>query len=323
MGSISSIVSDLQFARTVLLKSIEGLSKRELTELPIYEKWTIKDVLAHLIGWDQRVIETLPLLLQNRAGEIPSVEVEEHNRASVQAWRDKPLAEVRARLESVHQQILSMISSLDHIEIDMRRERNGRFVTIRSYVIDIMTEHERRHAAEIEQWRSQLEQAIDPGAIKAELAQNRTKFLALLEGLSEAAVLDKTAFGAWSIKDLVGHVVAWEQRILDAAYHIYDPSLPEVPPLDERDDTDTWNEILAAERAACSWAEVWRDLHQTRQATDKFIARLKPGDWRLRGPYPWPADQGTLAELLVNIAEHDADHWPDLEKWRASSHNSG
>jgi hypothetical protein len=159
VSSIPAIISYLEFGRSQLLKSIEGLSPRELTQISIYDDWTIKDVLAHVIGWDQRVLETLPLILQNRASEVAGVEVEAHNRRSVEAWRDKPVAEVLATIKSTHQQIVDIISSIDHVEIDMRRERNDRTITIRSYVIEVMVEHERQHAVEIEQWRTGL--AVD------------------------------------------------------------------------------------------------------------------------------------------------------------------
>ena len=64
MANIETIISDLEYGRAQLFKSIEGLSQRELTELPIYEGWTIKDVLAHIVGWDQRTLKTLPLMVE-------------------------------------------------------------------------------------------------------------------------------------------------------------------------------------------------------------------------------------------------------------------
>jgi uncharacterized damage-inducible protein DinB len=315
LSNIATIVSDLKFGRAQLLQAIEGLSRRELTEIPIYEGWTIKDVLAHVMGWDQRVLTTLPLMVQNRASEVLSVEVDAYNQQSVNAWRDKSLAEVWAEVQSTHRQVLEMIGALDHKEIDMRRERHGRIITIRSYVIDIMTDHDREHAAEIELWRKNLEQSIDPNALKAALAQNRAAFMAAIEGLSEADRLDKTAVGSWSVKDVVGHVADWEQLMLDAARHIHDPSLPKVPYVGEvRDD---WNEILAARRAGNSWAEEWSYLTEVQQTVDDFVAHLRPGDCALRGPYPWPNDQGTLAELIWHINEHYVEHTPDLQKWRS------
>ncbi len=314
MGSISAIVSDLNFGRAKLLQAIEGLSQRELTQLPIYGDWTIKDVLAHVLGWDQRVLRTLPLMVQNRASEVPSVEVDEYNAESVAAWRERTLAEVLVEVESTHRQILDFISTLDHKEIDTRRERHGQTITIRSYVIDVMTEHERQHAAEIEQWRRKLEQSIDPDALTRELAGCRAAFVAAIAGLSQADRLDKRAAEAWSVKDVVGHIADWEQLMLDAARYIHDPSLPKGPLMGQAD--EDWNEILAARRSGNSWNTDWLYLTAVQQAVDDFIARLRPGDWTLRGPYPWPKDQGTLAELVWHMSQHYADHLPDLENWK-------
>ena len=158
MSSIPAIISYLEFGRSELLESIEELSRRELTQIPIYDEWTIKDVLAHIIGWDQWVVEILPLILQNRADEIAEIDVEAHNHRSVEVWRDKSIDEVLVTLKSTHQQIVDAISAIDHVEIDLRRERKGRTITIRSYVIEMMVEHERQHAMEIEQWRETLTQ---------------------------------------------------------------------------------------------------------------------------------------------------------------------
>ncbi len=314
MSSISAIVSYLEYGRSQLLQSVEGLSQREATEIPIYEGWTVKDVLAHLIGWDQWVLCTLPLMVQNRANEIPGVDEDAYNRKSVQAGQDKTVAELLLEIRSTQQQISELISNLDHVEIDMRRERHGRVITIRSYVIEVMVEHERQHALEIEQWRKHLEETIDPEAIKDSLARNRADFLALLEGLNEAQVADKTAVGAWSIKDVVGHLADWEQLILKAALHIYDPSLPAVLPFKEN--LDEWNETMVARRVGHSWPDVCSYLSETNAALDQFVDKLKPGDWKLRGPYAWPNDQGSLAELLSHAAEHYADHSPAVARWR-------
>jgi uncharacterized damage-inducible protein DinB len=316
LTNIPAIISDLKYGRTRLLQAIEGLSRRELTELPIYEGWTIKDVLAHVVGWDQRVLKTLPLMLQNRASEVASVEVDDFNRESVQSWRDKSLAEVLSEVQSTHQRILEILSNLDPKEIDMRRERHERIITIRSYVIDVMIEHDREHAAEIELWRKNLEQSVDPRDIEANLAQKRAAFLAAIEGLSEADLLDKNVGGTWSVKDVVGHIADWERLMLNAARHIHDPSLPVVIPV-----TEDENGIMASRRAKESWEKVFHDFSQVSQAVDSFVAGLKMGDWTLRGPYPWPNDQGTLAELLWHITTHYTDHLPDLEQWRGQKIN--
>jgi hypothetical protein len=306
MSSISAIISYLEYGRSRFLQSLEGLSHREMTEIPIYEGWTVKDVLAHMIGWDQWVLSTLPLMLQNRADEIPTVDEDRYNRQSVAARQDIPVRDLLVEIESTHQQILDKLSQVDHVEIDMRRERQGRIITIRSYVIEVMVDHERQHATEIEQWRVALEENIDPEAIKLALAQNRAGFLRDLEELNQTDITAKKEVGTWSIKDVVGHLADWETLILKSVQHIYDPSLPVVLP--RQDSLEDFNQAMVARRAHQSWPETYRDLRQTNAALDAFVATLTPGDWKLRGPYPWPNDQGSVAELVSHAAEHYADH---------------
>ncbi|MCG3209416.1 MAG: hypothetical protein FOGNACKC_03040 [Anaerolineae bacterium] len=317
MNSIESIISDLRFSRSTLLRAIAGLSQRELTQTPINGAWTIKEVLAHIVGWDNRTLNTLKLITTNRAGEVPGVDVQPFNQQSVAAASDKTLAEVMAEAHEIHEQVIELISRLDYKEIDRRHERNGRFITIRSYVIDIMADHERQHAAEIELWRQQLEQSINPDALVAALRQERARFLNLLEQFTlDGQLSDPDAVGRWSVSDVVGHLADWELRMLKAAKHIHDPSLPPVAPAGDSD--ADWNDILAARRKDKSWAENYQDLLAVQAEVDAFVNDLTPGDWRLRGPYPWPDDQGSLAELVVEITEHYADHIPALEQWAAN-----
>jgi len=315
MSTIQTIISDLEYGRSQLLKAVEGLSQREMTHLPIYDDWTIKDVLAHVIGWDERVIKTLPLMLAHRASEIPDVEVDAYNRQSVEAWRDKSLAEVMMAIKATHRRIVQILSELDDIEIDMRRERYGRVITIRSYVVDVMMEHERTHALEIEQWRQTLKQKIEPKTLERSLVQRQAEFWLALEGLEEADLLDKSASGEWSVKDVTSHLADWEDLTLQAARHIYDLSLPEAPLLGVS--FDEINEIILNRRAGAAWPAERKRLRAIQLELEEFVGQLTPGDFALRGPYPWPNDQGTLAELIIQTIEHYDDHLPDLLRWRS------
>jgi uncharacterized damage-inducible protein DinB len=312
--TIAEIIEYIRFGRSTLLEAIQGLSLRELTQAPVYEDWTVKDILAHIIGWDRRVLNILPLIVQNQANLIPGVEVQEHNRQSVAQWRAHSFAEVLLEFQTTRQQVIDFIVQLDYPQIDLRHERHGRIITIRSYVIQIMVEHELQHGVELEQWRKRREQMIDGPAIRLRLETERAHFMNLLDRFTrDDEVSDKRAAGEWSISDIVGHVADWEQRMLKAMHHIHDPSLPIVPAVS--DEALDWNGILAARRANKSWAENYHYLRETQIETDNFVAALKPGDWRLRGPYPWPNDQGTLAELVEQIADHYQEHLPDLEGW--------
>jgi len=312
MTTISSIIDELKLGREALLKSLDGLSQRELTELEFYPPampnevgWTVKDLLAHLIGWDERALTLIPLLLQNYATKI-WVQTDEYNQKLVGQWRDKPLSEVIVAVKNNHRRLVDLLNATTMTAIDMRRECDGRVLTIRSYFIDELRDHEEQHTAEIVQWRHNLEQQIDPTVIKAVLAENRAKFMAMVNSLDEAALVQKRVAGKWSMKDIIGHLAEWERIILEAAQYIYDPSLSEVTMLSNN--LDEWNKMMVARREFKPLSAELKFLPFAQAELDEFINTLRPLDWRLRGPFPWPDDQGTLAELVMHVAEHYLDH---------------
>jgi hypothetical protein len=178
-----------------------------------------------------------------------------------------------------------------------------------------MMEHDRHHAVEIEQWRKALEQKIDPKAISIRLSQNQADFWAALEGLKESVQVDKRTVDGWSLKDVVGHIAAWEELMLEAAHHIHDPSRPKVSVFG--DDIESMNAIMVAKREKNSWQTERQYLLDTQSAMKEFLSKLLPADFRLRGPFPWPGDQGCLAELITIAAEHYDDHLSDIERWRS------
>jgi uncharacterized protein (TIGR03083 family) len=312
MSTISGIISDLEFGRAEILKAVVGLSHHEMTQVPIFDDWTVKDVLCHIIGWDEWTLANLPLILQNRASEISAVNPDTLNQQSLEAWHNKSLSEVLTTISTTHQKIVEIIASLDHKEIDMRRTRGEQTITIRSYVIDIMVDHERQHAEEIQQWREALDNSINPKQIRAQLRHSRDSVLATLEGLSEADLLDNNCCDGWSVKDVLAHLAAWEGRILNGARHLIDAAQPAPRPIDS---ITGWNDEMAAYHAERSWPEVQANFIETRQELNDFLDELQREDWKQRGPYPWPDDQGTLAELITVIAEHDVEHTPELEQW--------
>lgn len=312
MSTTTEIISDLEFGRAEILKSVDALSYREMTQIPVFDDWSVKDILCHIIGWDEWTLEILPLIVQDRAGEVSAIDPDTLNQQSLKTWRDNSLSEVLTTIKSTHRKILDIIANLDHKEIDMRRMRGERIITIRSYVINIMIDHERQHAEEIQLWRESLDNSINPKQIKVELEQNRATVLAAIEGLNEADLLDKNCFGDWSVKDVLAHLAAWEGRLLNGARHLLDPAQPAPRPIDS---ILGWNDEIAALNAERPWSEVQANFIETRQELNNFLDKLQWNDWKQRGPYPWPDSQGTLAELITVIAEHDTEHIPALEHW--------
>jgi len=313
MSRIDNLVSDLKFSRTALLKAIEGLSVRELTLIKLSPSRTIRDILVHIMDWNEQALQSLPLLLNNQGENIPLIGRKVYNQQLLEQWQDKSISEILTALQTQHQKLLTMIASLDQIDFDMRREHQGQHITIRSYIITLIIEHDRDHAVEIEQWRKNMEDIINYEAIKTTLAKNRAEFMALVESMSEADLIKKGVVERWSVKDVITHIANWERILLQTAEHLYDPSQPPVTLLSQN--IDEVNLMVVAQRDMKPLSIELRYLRSQQTYWDEFIAQLKPKDWLLRGAYPWGGD-GTIAELIQIVAEHYANHFPQIKTWQ-------
>jgi hypothetical protein len=102
--------------------------------------WTIKDLLAHLVGWDFTNLKAVQEIL---AGQYPSFfqyydkDWQSYNHQLVEKYRKESLAEVVAEVEDSHRQLVLFLQSLSAEEVVRGKVRrvNGRSVTIRNLLI--------------------------------------------------------------------------------------------------------------------------------------------------------------------------------------------
>lgn len=146
-----------------------------------------------------------------------------------------------------------------------------------------------------------LEQAL------AELHAARTELLALLNGMDEATLERPGALGAWSVKNVLAHLAAWEDWVVQALpVRMATGTTP--PEFRARvADEDQFNTLEVAERAELTPSEQLMELERVRAELLRYVHTLPPADLARR--QPWPEWAGTLPEyLLVALGQHERDH---------------
>jgi hypothetical protein len=136
-------------------------SRNELEELigkvnfhkEIYPGWTIKDLLAHIAGWDEVVLKTLKA---HAAGEVPTITVKNgidaFNLESVKARKDLPYDVVFEEFNSSRKMILETILEMPNEKIkESLISPWGQKQTV-SDLVDIFSEHELEHAEDVHKW---------------------------------------------------------------------------------------------------------------------------------------------------------------------------
>jgi uncharacterized damage-inducible protein DinB/predicted RNase H-like HicB family nuclease len=143
----------------------------------------------------------------------------------------------------------------------------------------------------------------------ARLAYERAWFLQRLLGLEAEVLAQEPAAGAWTAKDIVAHVAAWDEILLRrAALAAAGRPQNAQPPTDER------NAALYQERKEWPLERAIKAAEDARQAVLEVVSTIP--DELLYAEQPGPSGPITLAQQLVRRARHDHIHGSDLESFR-------
>ncbi len=153
------IISGLDAARRQILEAAESIppDSREVTFLGT---WSLKDLLAHLAGWDHANQQAIQSIL---AGEIPAFyanhdrDWKTFNARLVAEYKKDDFNDLLETVEKSHQQLIDSLSVVpaESLEADTGVRFKGYKVTI-ARLMQAETEDEKIHAQQIKQWGQSL-----------------------------------------------------------------------------------------------------------------------------------------------------------------------
>ena len=93
---------------------LANFSDEELIQPERFGEWSVKDMLAHITFWEQRLIAYVNGATESlvQPDEDESVAIDRINAGVLAANRDRPLAEVRAAFDASYEQTLALAQSL-------------------------------------------------------------------------------------------------------------------------------------------------------------------------------------------------------------------
>ncbi len=152
----------------------------------------------------------------------------------------------------------------------------------------------------------------DLDEVRAAVAEARDRFLAVVDEFPEIVLETEPSVGAWSTRDVTGHLADWQSEMLGAAKAILGEPKPRWHPIK---DGQGYNTAQAALRGTDSWQATRGDFVQISAETDVFLTTLDDEKLSAIGPYPW-GEVGKLRGLLLDMAAHVNEHAEQLETWR-------
>ncbi len=136
------------------------------------------------------------------------------------------------------------------------------------------------------------------------LNRSRQQMLKAIADLNAGQTSSLAVTGVWTIKDLFGHITAWDTTILQPLelFHTGNDFITE--PIE---DYLAWNDDQAEQRAARSYSQILTEFSEIRSALIAAYQSL-PADMLLKVfTAPW-GDKYTISKMISGLAWHETEH---------------
>ena len=146
----------------------------------------------------------------------------------------------------------------------------------------------------------------------AGLAKSRQALHQAIEGLSAEEMTQVQVEGVWTIKDVVGHIMAWEEVLLEPLRRYADGGPFGTTVIE---DYLTWNDEQAARKRDVPLDGILDEATTIRQELVATAKRLSAEQWEQELLFPW-GSTGTVAQALRGLKEHEMEHVRAVQQWR-------
>lgn len=161
-------------------------------------------------------------------------------------------------------------------------------------------------------------------SLLAKIRTERARWEELLTEVGDARLTDPGVAGAWSVKDVLGHLAAfdraWGARLRSAATGV-PPTTQEMFGVDALPEgAESWTEDeenaaihahyapLAPEVVVATWREASHRLEEA-------VAALSEDDLSTPGRFPWAGDRPLAAAMAGDTFDHAAEHAAGVRVW--------
>jgi hypothetical protein len=143
------LIADLTEARRFILDTVSALSPAQQDEV-FLGAWSVKDLLAHLVGWDYANLEAIQAV---RAGRRPAYwahydrDWKTFNAHLVATYRREEMADLLAEIALSHRQLIDAVEAVPAEELYLEQGQESVAAILRVEVRD-----EREHGRQIREF---------------------------------------------------------------------------------------------------------------------------------------------------------------------------
>ena len=146
----------------------------------------------------------------------------------------------------------------------------------------------------------------DLAGLITEIGQIRNDMVDVVNKIDIAKII----YPGWTIKELIGHITAWE-IVIDKALINYQKD--DAPYFLHEQDFDVFNQEAVDYRSEWTLEQVLQEWKTVRSDLVKTIKKLKEDDLDVDMVLPWGSER-TVGELIEIAGEHESEHMEEVLK---------
>ncbi|NLE50604.1 MAG: ClbS/DfsB family four-helix bundle protein [Chloroflexi bacterium] len=150
----------------------------------------------------------------------------------------------------------------------------------------------------------------------ADIQAARERLLKAIDGLTDDQMMRPGVVGIWSVKDTLGHIVAWEAELVTTLSRL-DQYRRRPPDIVEIEDIDEWNAEQYHTNARRTLQAVLDDFHGVHKHLLQVLDELDERTLDDNRRFPWMEGEPLSYLVLENSAWHEEEHAENIEEWRA------
>jgi hypothetical protein len=156
------------------------------------------------------------------------------------------------------------------------------------------------------------------------IQKQRQALQTLVENLREEEMVQPKLDNNRSVKDILAHIAAWEQRMLQWIDESYRGQVPQRPaPGMPWDDLDGMNEQIYLQNKDRPLAEVVAEFENSYRQALKTVEGMPEQDLFDGARFAWRKGDPMWNMVAANTSDHYREHREEIEKWLRGSRMQG
>lgn len=290
-----------------LMRTFALLELTEIEDGRMEGDWTPKALLAHVAFWDDVQTRRMQAALNGESAQLGFVLPAETNDQRAAHAAQRAWDEVVATAEDARKRMIEFASGLDESSLTTEYPEEKRTLLL-SQLLTHMVAHTRSHGQELSAYCGSMRRWTKAG-LRAFLVRQHSNLMDCIAGMREQTIMATAMHGAWNVRDLLVHVLAWNEcgYLVVKGWPVADHSAIQEWIVGEGESVDDVNARLLANRSQLDMVGVVDGLATVHRRLLRLFDKMNEHQLASYGDYGW-GEKGELSGLYYGLALHDIEH---------------